>query len=371
MIRLSRSIVGPLEAAAATKVIVEDGYLGMGQAVQKFEQELKAYLGVKHVICVNSGTAALHLAAQAAGLKEGDEVLIQSLTYVASFQAISATGAVPVACEILPESGLLDLADAVRRLTARTKAIMPVHYASNPGNLDAIYAFAKANNLRVIEDAAHAFGCVYNRKMIGSFGDISCFSFDGIKNITSGEGGAVATNNDQIAEFIMNARLLSVENDTAKRFSGERSWEPDVRYQGYRYHMSNILAAIGSVQLTRLESEFKPKRISLAKQYRAALSRLPQIKLLQGEPGDIVPHIFPIRVLNGKRDELRQYLMEKQIQSGIHYRPNHLLTYYGAATGKLPTTEAFHREIISLPLHPGLSNDDLELVIDCLTNFFK
>jgi len=370
MIRLSKSIVGQLEAAAAAKVIVEDGYLGMGQAVQRFELELQEYLGVKHVMCVNSGTAALHLAVQALGLGIGDEVLVQSLTFVSDFQAISATGAKPIACEIIPQNGTIDLADTAKRLSTRTKAIMPVHYASNPGDLDAIYAFAKENNLRVIEDAAHAFGCYYKGKKIGSFGDIACFSFDGIKNITSGEGGAVATNDDQIAELVKNARLLGVEKDTEKRFSGERSWESDVRHQGYRYHMSNILAAIGSVQLSRFENEFRPKRIALAKQYRERLKSVEQIQLLQGEPGDIVPHIFSVRVLNGQRDALRQYLTEQEIQTGIHYLPNHLLTYYGAKKGTLPITEQFYREIISLPLHPGLTACEMNNVLQAINKFF-
>ncbi len=192
MIHISRSVVGAAELEAMGRVMREDGYLGMGREVRAFEEELQEYLGGqdRSVICLNSGTAALHLAVQAV-TDPGDEVLVQSLTFVASFQAISAAGAVPVACEVYPETVTLDLEDAARRITPRTRAVMPVHYASNPGDLEAVYGFARRHGLRVIEDAAHAFGCTYQGRKIGSFGDLVCFSFDGLKNITSGEGGVV------------------------------------------------------------------------------------------------------------------------------------------------------------------------------------
>ena len=194
MIKISKAVVGPAELEAMGRVMHEDGYLGIGREVRAFEEELQEYLGGqgRKVICLNSGTAALHLAVQAA-TNPGDEVLVQSLTFVATFQAISAAGAVPVACEVNPETVTLDLEDAAQRITPRTRAVMPVHYASNPGDLEAVYQFAQERGLRVIEDAAHAFGCTYQGQKIGSFGDLVCFSFDGLKNITSGEGGAVVT----------------------------------------------------------------------------------------------------------------------------------------------------------------------------------
>ena len=222
-IRVSRSIIGTEEAEAVSKVITQDGYLGMGKEVDLFEEEIAAYLGVPRewVVCVNSGTAALHLAVQAV-TEPKDEVLVQSLTFVATFQAIAAAGAVPVACEVLPETITLDCSDAAKKLTQNSKVIMPVHYASNPGNLDAIYDFAKSNGLRIVEDAAHAFGCTYKKRKIGSFGDVVCFSFDGIKNITAGEGGAVVTNDSDVLHKIRDARLLGIEKDTDKRYLGKR-----------------------------------------------------------------------------------------------------------------------------------------------------
>jgi dTDP-4-amino-4,6-dideoxygalactose transaminase len=370
MIRISKSVVGPAELQAMGRVMAEDGYLGMGREVRAFEEELEKYLGDpgRRVICLNSGTAALHLAVQAV-TRPGDEVLVQSLTFVASFQAISAAKAVPVACEVDPETVTMDLEDAAQRVTPRTRAVMPVHYASNPGDLEAIYEFARRYGLRVIEDAAHAFGCTYQGRKVGSFGDIACFSFDGIKNITSGEGGAVVASDPEVLQSVQDSRLLGVHRDTEKRYQGERSWEFDVRQQGYRYHLSNLFAALGRVQLLRFEGEFKPRRIELAQKYRAALVGLKALRLLQGAPGPIVPHIFPIRVLNGQRDGLRQFLSDRGIESGIHYKPNHLLSYFAGKTGLLPITEKLYEELLTLPLHPGLTDADLDHVIASVKEF--
>jgi len=371
-IRLSRSIVGQAEAEAVSRVIVEDGYLGMGKEVQLFEEEIAEFLGVpkEWVVCVNSGTSALHLAVESV-TRPGDEVLVQSLTYLATFQAISAAGAVPVACEVLPQNITIDLQDAEKRLSSATKAIVPVHYASNPGDLDSIYRFAHKHGLRVIEDAAQAFGCNSQGRKIGSFGDIVCFSFDGIKNITSGEGGVVVTKDQEVAQYIRDARLLGVEKDTEKRYSGQRSWEFDVHRQGYRYHMSNIMAAIGRVQLQRLVYEFAPRRQVLAQKYREILGGCNGIRFFDVDLNAIVPHIQPVRVLNGKRDALRTFLEERNIGTGIHYKPNHLLTYYGGGSVSLPVTEKLYEELLTLPLHPGLSDGDVEYVCENVEVFFE
>lgn len=372
VMRLSRSIVGPQEAEAVTRVLVEDGYLGMGAEVQAFERELSAFLGVEedHVACVNSGTAALHLAVEAV-VKPGDEVLVQSLTYIASFQAISAARAVPVACDVVPDTITIDLRDAEKRITPKTKAIMPVHYASNPGDLDSVYEFAKCHGLRVIEDAAHAFGCLYRGRKIGSFGDIRCFSFDGIKNITSGEGGAIVTSDPRILSRAKDARLLAVQKDTEKRFAGARSWDFEITHQGYRYHMSNIFAAVGRVQLRRLPGEFGPKRIALAKQYRTRLEGIPGIGLLEANLGPTIPHIQPLRIFGDRRDGVREMLEGQGIQTGIHYKPNHLLQYYGGGQVSLPVTERLYEEILSVPLHPGLDVPDVDRVCDNIIRFLK
>ena len=236
-----------MEKKAVLRVL-ESEYLGMGKEVQNFEKDLTIFFG-RPALCVANGTAALHLSLQAAGVGLGDEILIQSLTYVASFQAISATGAKPVPCDINPNTFCFDWRDAESRLTSKTKAIMPVHYSGRVGDLTEIYTFAKNHGLRVIEDAAHAYGSEYLGRKIGSFGDIACFSFDGIKNITSGEGGCIVTNDKEILQKVRDARLLGVQKDSENRYEGKRSWHFDVTAQGWRYHMSDIMASIGLEQL--------------------------------------------------------------------------------------------------------------------------
>lgn len=362
-IRLSKSFVGEREARAAADAIV-DGRLGMGTHVESFERDLSLFIGgSREVVCVNTGTAALHLALEACGIGPGDEVLVPTLTYVASFQAISATGAAPIPCDVRRETGNLDVKDAARRVTERTRAIMPVHYASAPGDLNGVYRLAAHHGLRVVEDAAHAFGCLWQGRRVGATGDIVCFSFDGIKNITSGEGGAIVTADRKIAERVRDSRLLGVEKDTEKRFMGERSWEFDVARQGWRYHMSNVFAAIGRVQLSRFEGELGPKRIALARRYVQMLGGLRGIARLQVNYREIVPHIFPVLVGEGKRDSVRQALLRAGVECGIHYKPNHLLSYYGGGRVSLPQAEALYSELLTLPLHPELTSDDQDLIV--------
>jgi dTDP-4-amino-4,6-dideoxygalactose transaminase len=366
-LRLSRSVVGQAEANAVSRVIIDDGYLGMGSEVRRFENDLASFLGVDaaHVCCVSSGTAALHLAVQAL-TEPGDEVLVQSLTFLATFQSISAAGAVPIPCEVRPDSITIDLDDAARRITRRTRAIMPVHYASNPGDLEAIYGFAEKHGLRVIEDAAHAFGSRYKERLVGSFGDVACFSFDGVKNITCGEGGVIVTSDATVLARVADGRLLGVEKDTAQRYQGLRSWDFEVTRQGYRYHMSNVMAAIGRVQLQRFQHEFAPKRVALSMRYRKRLSSIPQVTPIDADLGSIVPHIQPVRIMNGRRDDVREALKAKQIETGIHYKPNHLLHLYGAGKTSLPITEQLYSEILTLPLHPLVEESDVDSVCNVI-----
>lgn len=365
MIKLSKSVITDNEKKAVMDVLDRE-YLGMGQDVLQFEEMLTEYFG-RPATCVVNGTAALHLACQAAGIGSGDEVLVQSLTYVASFQAISATGARPVACGVDPVTLTLDLKDAEKRVTSNTKAVMPVHYAGGVGDIDGIYEFAKRHQLRVIEDAAHAFGAEYNGKKVGGFGDVACFSFDGIKNITSGEGGCIVTDDENILKKIKDARLLGVEKDTEKRFQGERSWDFNVSYQGWRYHMSNIMAAIGIEQFKKISS-ISEKRRQLALYYNNRLSQVKNVRYLPLDYTSVVPHIYVIEIMSSKyRDELREHLMNKGIQTGVHYQPNHLLDMFKCEADKnLLITENISSRILSLPLHTELSFDEVDYICDSL-----
>ncbi|MEA1984388.1 MAG: DegT/DnrJ/EryC1/StrS family aminotransferase [Euryarchaeota archaeon] len=367
IIRLSRSVIGDAEKKAVMDVL-DKGYLGMGEDVQIFEDKLGRFFS-RPAVCMNSGTAALQLALQSLGVGRGDEVLVQSLTYLASFQAISATGATPVACDIDPGTLTLDVDDAKKRLTDRTKVIMPVHYASGMGALDEIYDLANDNNLRVVEDAAHALGCTYRGKKVGSFGDIACFSFDGIKNITSGEGGAIVTKDMDVLQKTRDARLLGVEKDTQKRYSNQRSWDFDVRAQGWRYHMSNIMAAIGIEQLKRFPEFAKCRRL-LAKRYHKKLEHLDSIELLNQDLDSIIPHIFVIKLKDADRDEIRKTMLERGIQTGIHYKPNHYLSLYHSDITSLPITDRIFPQLLTLPLHPDLYEQDIDHIcqqlMECL-----
>ena len=365
LIRLSKSSIGLEEKEAVTNVLNKE-YLGMGDEVQKFEQLLSEYFN-RSVVCVNTGTAALHLAIQCLGIGHGDEVLVPSLTYVASFQAISATGATPVACDIDLETLVVDPDDARKRLTEKTRAIMPVHYGGDVGNLDKIYEFANSKKLRVIEDAAHAFGSTYGGKKVGSFGDIACFSFDGIKNITSGEGGCVVTDDVDIIRKCKDARLLGVEQDSEKRFIGERSWDFNVSSQGWRYHMSNIMAAIGIAQLNKF-SAMAAKRQKLAQYYDELLSNCKNIKIYNRNYSDIVPHIYVLSLDQClDRAVIRDKLLERGIQSGIHYQPNHQLSYYAKANSKpLENTEKIAPHLLSMPLHCDLEFSDIKYISEQL-----
>lgn len=365
VIRLSKSCIGEDEKLAVTGVLDRE-FLGMGAEVQQFEQALSEFFG-RPAVCVVNGTAALQLALQACGIGPGDEVLVQSLTYVASFQAISATGATPVACDIDPATLTLDWRDAEKRLTPRTKALMPVHYSGGVGALDEIYAFARRHDLRVIEDAAHAFGTVHQGKRVGGFGDVACFSFDGIKNITSGEGGCVVTDDPDVLRRIQDTRLLGVVKDTEKRYAGQRSWAFDVTEQGWRYHMSNIMAAIGLAQLKRFP-EMTAKRQHLARCYDELLRGHRQIQNFPKDYDAIVPHIYVVHIRDVlDRKQVQEQLLEMGIQTGIHYQPNHVLGYYSKRTAApLPATDAVFPGLLSLPLHPDLDKEDVERVCKAL-----
>lgn len=364
VIRLSKSCIGEAEKLAVMGVLDRE-FLGMGAEVQQFEQALTEFFG-RPAVCVINGTAALQLALQACGIGIGDEVLVQSLTYVASFQAISATGATPVACDIDPATLTLDWRDAEKRLTPKTKALMPVHYSGGVGALDEIYAFAQRHGLRVIEDAAHAFGTIYQGKRVGSFGDIACFSFDGIKNITSGEGGCIVTDDEAILERVRDARLLGVEKDTNHRYAGERSWDFEVTQQGWRYHMSNIMAVIGIKQLERF-GEFCEVRRFLATQYTESLKLIKGLSVLRHSYTEEVPHIYVV-ILSEKfdRDVIRRKLLENGIQTGIHYKPAHLLKLYKnfIKDYNLPNTENLFSRLITLPLHADMTLHDVAYVVN-------
>ncbi len=367
MIKTSKGCLGEEELAEVREAFAY-GYFGHASKVTEFEEKLGAYLGAKNVVATNTGTSALHLALEALGIGPGDEVIVPSLTFVASFQAISAAGARPVPCEIDPSTLLMDRNDVLRKITTKTKAVMPVHYAGNPCAMDELLRLKSERNIRIIEDAAHAFGSVYHGKKIGSFGDIACFSFDSIKNITCGEGGAVVCSEDSVASILREKRLLGI-NRKDGIFEGKR-WLYEVKTQGFRYHMSNINAAIGLAQLKKAEG-FIARRREICRHYDTAFRNLSGLRSLPIDYGQVAPHIYVVRVAAGARDALMDFLLSKDIETTIHYIPNHLQPFYREQGTTLPVTEEAYGEIVSLPLHCGLSDADVETVVGSVHEFFE
>ena len=368
LIRLSKSDISEREIKSVIKVL-KKGFLGMGNEVQEFEVRLSNYLG-REAICVVNGTAALQLALQACNIGVGDEVLVPSLTYVATYQAIIATGAKPISCDVDREELIIDISDAQNKITNKAKAIIPVFFSGGVGDLRALYSFANNNKLRVIEDAAHAFGSKYKNKLIGSFGDITCFSFDGIKNITSGEGGCIVTSDRVVAKRIKDSRLLGVQKDTENRYLGKRSWEFDVTQIGWRYHMSNIMASIGISQLERLKY-FSKKRQELAKKYDQLFKNNDTVFPLKRDYESIIPHIYVVKIKGlVLKKELRDSMLELKIETGSHYQPNHLLSLF-IKSGDCPITEEISKELISLPLHTLLSEEQIEYISQSLISVLK
>ena len=266
----------------------------------------------------------LFLSLLVCGVKEGDEVIVPTWTFVATSHVVLWCGARPVLCDVEEETLNIDVGQMERLVTSRTKAIIPVHFAGYPCKMDEIVNIANRYRLMVIEDAAHAHGAMIDGVKAGNIGDIGCFSFYPTKPMTvGGEGGIVATNDEKISKKVRS--IIDVESSKGTSIS-------------YNFRMSEIQAAIGRVQLKRFP-EFKRIRQSLAKRYYEKLKDIPYIELLNHNYDEVVPHIFPIKIVNGKRDELRQYLLSKNIECGIHYYPNHLLSFYGNRKGELPVTE--------------------------------
>ena len=362
-IKLSSPSYGDLEIQAVTRVL-QSQVTSMGQETYLFEQELKQFFGRDdfNVLAVNSCTAALQLALQGIGINPGDEVLVPTLTYVGTFQAVSAIGAIPIPCDVDNEC-FIDIVDAESRITSKTKAIIPVLYAGIDTNIKAVYKLADKYNLHVIEDVAHSFGSENIAKRNGIF----CFSFDPIKNISCGSGGAIVSSDNTFTNHVKDLRLLGVIGDTERRINGERSWDFDVVEQGWRYHMGNLCAAIGRTQLSRIDF-IKNIRCSITSRYMEELSGLKHIRLLPINYETAIPHIFPVLVEDYLRDDLKTYLLSKEIGCGVQYKPNHLLTYFKRGYS-LPNAERLYEQLLSIPLHPRLSNDDVTKIIEIIKDW--
>lgn len=370
MIKSSRGCCGA-EELAEVKEAFEYGYFGLAYKTNEFETEMAKYLDTdRHVITTSTGTNALHLAFDTIGIKPGDEVIMPSFTFVATAQAVAMCGGTPVFCEVYPDTFLMDIEDVKKKITDKTKAIVPVHYAGRPCDMDALMKIKEETGIRIVEDAAHAFGTYYKGRKIGSFGDITCFSFDSIKVMTCGEGGAVVTNDDAFDDLSRQKRLLGIDRKTMHvKDWKKRSWIYDVPTLGYRYHMSNINAAIGLAQIKKVDS-FIARRQELCKLYDAELAGVEGIGTMPPEYDTITPFMYVVRVKDGKRNQLKDYLMEHDIESGISYIPCHHFTLFQDDNNNLPVTDKIFEEVLCLPMHYELSDNDVKEVVKNIKEFW-
>jgi dTDP-4-amino-4,6-dideoxygalactose transaminase/nucleoside-diphosphate-sugar epimerase len=370
-----------LEEEQGVLETLRSGWLTTGPKVQRFEKELAEYAGAKHAVAVSSCTAALHLALAALDIGAGDEVITSPITFPATANVIIHLGATPVFADVDPRTLNIDPIDVARKVTPRTKAIIPVHMAGQPVDMDAIYAIARRHNLKVIEDAAHAIGAEYRDTKIGNLegSAAACYSFYPIKNMTSAEGGAILTNDDDLAAKARILTLHGISTDAWKRYTKEGSHHWETLMAGYKYNMTDIQAAIGLPQLKRLD-DFIHTRDRYANMYRAGLADVPEIEMLECIPGVKTAHhlmVILLRLdrLTIDRDGFIAAMKQENIGTGIHFRSLHIQKYYretfNLAREDLPNAASVSDRLFSLPLYPGMSEKDIHDVIVAVRKLAK
>lgn len=356
----------------ASTQALELGWLGMGSYVGQFESAIKQFLDASdlYVAAVSTGHAALHLGLLLAGVGAGDEVITPSFNNIADFQAILATGATPVFCDIDNDTLCIDLDKAEELVTENTKAIIVMDYDCVLCDHNRVAEFAYKHNVRVIHDAAHSFGSKYKGKMIGSFSDICMFSFDPVKTITCIDGGVLVVRTETELKIIQEMRLIGMGQPSNLMYQNQRAWTYDVKRLGFRYHMANLHAAIGLAQLAKMEQISQTRRAS-SRYYNEHLSKIPGVIVPQTDFTDITPFLYYIRVPENERDNLRAYLLEQGIDTGIHWQPGHWFTLFkDCRRGDLSITDQVGKEILSLPLHSLMSIETLERVVSGVAGYF-
>ncbi len=318
-------VFAPYVTDDITKLSVEnaltEGFLGMGKVVNQFEKNIGNYLELKdrHVVAVNTGTSALHLAVELCDIQKDDEVIVPSFNFVADQVAIEMAGAKVVMCDIRDDNLGIDCKKAEELISDKTKAIMPLHFAGLPCDQDGVYELAKKYNLRIIEDGTHAFGTTIRNKKIGSYGDITCFSFDPVKIITAVDGGCIIVNSEEEVKKLKKLRLLGISTDPMDRAKGGKlsnGWNYDVESKGFRYHMNTIMATIGISQIKRIDDFIFSRRI-ICQKYNEAFKDIPNLKIPESNFSNISPFIYYLRMIDGEREKLREYLIDQNIDTGI------------------------------------------------------
>jgi len=378
----SLPLIGDEEIAEVIDAIKSD-WITTGPKVKQFEKDFSEYIGCKHAIAVNSCTGALHLALEAVGIKEGDEVITTPMTFAATAEVIRYFKAKPVFVDIDPIKMNIDvtkLEDVISIPNNKIKAIIPVHYGGYPCEMDSIMDIANRCDIKVIEDAAHALPAYYKERIVGAIGDITCFSFYATKNITTGEGGMIATDNDEWAERMRIMSLHGISADTWKRYTAEGNWYYEIIAPGYKYNFTDIAAALGIVQLKRADSFWK-RRINIAGMYNEAFRGVDAIETPEVLDKDN-KHSWQLYVIKLKpecltidRNRFIEELKNRGIGTSVHFIPLHMHPYYidtyGYKPEDFPVAYECYRGIISLPIYPKMSDDDVERVIDAVLDVVK
>ncbi|MDP1721679.1 MAG: DegT/DnrJ/EryC1/StrS aminotransferase family protein [Candidatus Gottesmanbacteria bacterium] len=365
----------------AVSQVLKSGWIGLGPKTEEFEKRFAEYVGAPYAIALNSATAALHLSLLAAGIGKGDEVIIPSLTFVSTAHAVLYVGAKPIFADIERDTLCIDPADVIKKITKRTRAIIPVHYGGHPCDMDTLKKIADEHHLTMIEDASHACGSSYHNEKIGSISPFTCFSFHAVKNLATGDGGMITVKDKTVADHLRRLRWVGINKDTWDRLEevseeGEKSyraygWYYEVEELGYKCHMNDITAAIGLVQLQKLETANTLRR-SLAERYTRELEKLPEIICPTVRSGMITAqHNYVIRCKD--RDKLHLYLRDHGISSGVHYMPAHLHPYYKRLypAVRLPITDIEWKNLLTLPLYPDLNQKKQDYIVKNIKEFYS
>lgn len=352
---------------------LEMGWLGMGSYVGRFEQALKDYLGAhdRQVVALSTGHAALHLGLLIAGVGPGDEVITPSFNNVADFQAILATGAQPVFCDIDIDSLCIDLNKVEELITPRTKVLIVMDYDCVLADHDRVAEIAKKHHLRVLHDAAHSFGSSDKGRKVGTFSDLCMFSFDPVKTITCLDGGALIVKSPEEEATLREMRLVGMGQPSSVMYQNRRAWTYDVKMLGFRYHMANLHAAIGLAQLAKMD-QISASRQRLCRHYNERLNSVRQVVTPKTDFEEITPFLYYIRIIEGDRSEFQSFMTEQGVDTGIHWQPGHWFSLLkNCRRGDLSVTETIGRQIVSLPLHSDMSIESVDLICDAIFDFFS
>jgi dTDP-4-amino-4,6-dideoxygalactose transaminase len=360
------------EELDAARAALELGWLGMGSYVGEFEAEIARLIEApdRHVAAVSTGHAALHLALLLAGVGPGDEVITPSFNNVADLQAILATGAEPVFCDVDDRTLCIDVESAAALVGPRTKALIATDYACMLCDHAAVGALAERHGLRIVHDAAHSIGSRYGDRPVGGFSDMTMFSFDPVKTVTSIDGGALVVRTEEELERVHEMRLIGMGQRAAEMYGNRRAWTYDVKRLGFRYHLANLHAAVGIVQLGKLPRIAAARR-EACRTYNERFAELEQVRTPATDFAETVPFLYYLRVPADLRDELRTHLKGVGVDTGIHWQPGHWFTLLRECRrGDLTVTERVGREIVSLPLHSDADPETIDRVVSGVRSFF-